>query len=262
MNQFFATDYQGAPFVLFDAAHLTALGIIILVNLALFPLRRVLTPWLRQAIRYALAALLVVNRIALHIWNIANDQWSIQWQLPLHLCSVFLWLSVYMLVTRSYPVFELAYFLGIGGATQALLTPDAGIYGFPHFYPVQFFITHGGIVTASVYMAVVEGYRPYWASLKKVFLWGNLYLAFVTVVNLLIGSNYMYTLRKPHVPTLLDHLGPWPWYLLSAEVIALLIFLALYAPYAIRDRNSRCPTPGLESHKTGYNGGTANHSDS
>jgi len=239
MSQFFAVDYHGNPFVLFGADHLTALGIIALFNLTLFFLRGSLTPRGRKTFRYTLAGLLVVNRVALHIWYIVNDQWSIQWQLPLHLCSVFLWLSVYMLLTRSYAVFEFAYFLGIGGAIQALLTPDAGIYGFPHFYPVQFFISHGGIVTAAVYMAVVEGYRPYWSSIRKVFLWGNVYLVFVTIINLLIGSNYMYTLRKPHVATLLDYLGPWPWYLVSAELVALAIFMFLYSPYIIYDLRIR-----------------------
>ncbi len=236
MRQFFAVDYHGNPFVLFGVDHLTALAIIALLNLALFFLRGFLTPRKRKLFRYTLAGLLVINRLALHTWYLINDQWSIQWQLPLHLCSLFLWLSVYMLLKRSYPVFEFAYFLGIGGAVQALLTPDAGIYGFPHFYPVQFFISHGGIITAAVYMAVVEGYRPAWSSIRKVFLWGNVYLIFVTLVNLSIGSNYMYTLRKPHVPTLLDYLGPWPWYLLNAELVALAIFILLYLPYAIQDQ--------------------------
>ncbi|GAB4481644.1 MAG: hypothetical protein OHK0031_03670 [Anaerolineales bacterium] len=30
-------------------------------------------------------------------------------------------------------IYELLYFMGIGGALQALLTPDVGIYGFPHY---------------------------------------------------------------------------------------------------------------------------------
>jgi uncharacterized membrane protein YwaF len=41
--------------------------------------------------------------------------------------------GAYMLVTRSYVVYEFAYFMGIASAIQALLTPDLGLYGFPTF---------------------------------------------------------------------------------------------------------------------------------
>jgi hypothetical integral membrane protein (TIGR02206 family) len=88
-------------------------------------------------------------------------------------------------------------------------------------------------------MAAVERYRPHWSSIKRVFIWVNIYLIIVTIINLLIGSNYLYTLHKPHIITLLDFLGPWPWYLLSAELIALILFLILYSPYAITDRRKR-----------------------
>ncbi len=238
MIQYFAKDYAGDPFMLFGPAHLTALGVVILINLSLLFARRTSNHRLHAFIRYTLAGVLVLNRIALHTWNIATGQWSIQWHLPLHLCSIFVWLSAIMLVSKSYTIFEYAYFLGIGGALQPLLTPDAGIYGFPHFYAIQFFISHGAIVTAAVYMAIAEGYRPHWSSIKKVFIWGNIYLLFVTIINLMINSNYLYTLHKPHSFTLLDFLGPWPWYLINAEIIALIIFLILYSPYLLSDRKA------------------------
>jgi hypothetical integral membrane protein (TIGR02206 family) len=233
--QFFAKDYQGDPFVLFDSAHLTALGILALIIAAIFFIPRPSNRKLRLGIRYGLAGLLIINELARQAWLIYYGDWTIQWNLPLHLCSLFVWLSAYMLITKNYAVFEFAYLLGIAGALQPMITPDAGRYGFPHFYPVQLFISHGGIVAAAVYMARIEGFRPYWSSFKKIIIWGNVYLVFVTIVNLMIGSNYLYTLHKPHVVTLLDFLGPWPWYLVVAEIIALLIFLILYTPFAIQD---------------------------
>ena len=33
MNDFFAKDYRGAPFVLFGAAHLIALGVVLLITI-------------------------------------------------------------------------------------------------------------------------------------------------------------------------------------------------------------------------------------
>lgn len=60
-------------------------------------------------------------------------------------------------------------------------------------------------------------------------------MAAVTVLNALIGSNYMFTLRKPATASLMDVLGPWPLYLISLEVIGLIMCLILYLPFALRD---------------------------
>ena len=58
----------------------------------------------------------------------------------------------------------------------------------------------------------------------------------MSAVNLLLDSNYMYTLRKPATASLFDLMGPWPWYLLGAEVLALGLFLLLYLPFALERR--------------------------
>lgn len=236
MTQFFAKDYTGGAFELFGSAHLVALALVLLINLVIVASRKRFTDLGKKRFRFGLAALLVINELAFHLWNYSIGQWTIQTMLPLHLCSVLVWVSAYMLLTRSYSIYEFAYFLGIGGAIQALLTPDAGIYGFPHFRFFQTIISHGAIVTAAIYMTLVEGYRPYWSSLVRVAIWGNIYMAAVGIVNWLVGSNYLFIARKPDTASLIDMLGPWPWYILSLEVVAILMCLALYLPYVLRDR--------------------------
>ena len=70
-------------------------------------------------------------------------------------------------------------------------------------------------------------------------MWGNVYLLVVTGINLLIDSNYMFTLHKPPTASLFDVLGPWPIYLLAAEGIAAVVFLLLYLPFAIKDYQAK-----------------------
>ena len=72
-----------------------------------------------------------------------------------------------MLIFKNYTIYEFAYFMGIGGAIQALMTPDIGIYGFPHFRFFQTFISHGLLVTSAIYLTIVEGMRPTWKSLLQ-----------------------------------------------------------------------------------------------
>jgi len=214
------------------------LGILLGINLALIIFRSKTNQVQRRKLRLVLAGILAINEIVYQIWLVLTDQWDYRWNLPLHLCTIFVWLSVWMLVTKSYFIFEMTYFLGIGAAIQPLLTSEVGAYGFPHFYAFQIFISHGGIITAAIFMATMEGFRPTWSSIKRVAIWGNIYLLLATIVNVAIGSNYLYTLHKPHIPTILDHLGPWPWYILAMEAIAVLMCLILYSPYMILDRKA------------------------
>ena len=55
----------------------------------------------------------------------------------------------------------------------------------------------------------------------------NIYAVVVGIINAIAGWNYGYLCRKPAMPSLLDFLGPWPWYLLSLELVAFLTFLIL-----------------------------------
>lgn len=59
----------------------------------------------------------------------------------------------------------------------------------------------------------------------------NCYALVVGAVNANWGWNYGYLCRKPSGPSLLDYLGPWPWYLLSLELVALAMFLLLELPW-------------------------------
>lgn len=239
--EFFAWDYQGDPFVLFGAAHLVALALVLLLNLSFLLLRSEKRAAWRKPVRVSMAILLIVNELGWHLWHIAYGQWDVQTMLPLHLCSLFVFLSAIMLLTRSYRIYEFAYFLGIGGALQALLTPDAGIYGFPHYRFFQTMLSHGLIVSASLYMTLAEGFRPTWRSLLKVALWGNVYMGVVFGLNFLLGSNYMYLAHKPATASALDLLGPWPVYLLWLELIAVAVFTLMYLPFAWSGRRKKTP---------------------
>jgi hypothetical integral membrane protein (TIGR02206 family) len=235
MGQFFAKDWTGEPFILFGPAHLIALAAVLFVNLAVVFLWRSPGPRARRIFRYTLAGVLIVNETLWHVWNYTTGQWAVQTMLPLHLCSIMVWLSAYMLVFENYALYEFVYFMGIGAATQALLTPDAGIYGFPHFRFFQAIVSHGAVVTAAVYMTVIEGFRPYWKSLVRLVIWLNVYMLFVMLVNRLIGSNYLFIAHKPETASLIDVLGPWLWYILSIEAIGVVVCLILYLPFAVRD---------------------------
>jgi hypothetical integral membrane protein (TIGR02206 family) len=233
----FSANYAGGPFQWLGPSHIGALVFYLLLNLFLTRFKRA-GDKTRQKIRWSLAIILCVNEIAWHAWNIAVGQWTIQTMLPLHLCSLLVWASALMLVTKNYSIYEFGYFLGIGGAIQALITPDLGMYGFPHFRFFQTFISHGLIITSAIYMTTVEGYRPTWRSLLKVAFWMNIYVLIIFFINRTIGSNYLNINFKPSTPSLLDLLPPWPVYVLYMELIGIATCLLLYLPFFINDRRA------------------------
>ncbi len=245
MAHFFSQFFFGPPFRPFEPAHLIALGLILFLNLLIVVRGQRLTPTARRAARYTLAAVLLAAQISGTAWIVSIGKASLQTVLPLHLCSLMMWLSAYMLLARIPGLFELSYFLGFGAALFALATPDVGQFNFPHFVFFQALIGHGALLTAQVYMAAVEGFRPGRHAVLRVYAALNVYIPLVALVNWLTGANYLFLASKPDFPTPLDVLGPWPWYILSVDAIALAVLFLLNLPF-----RSKLKTPPMRPLET------------
>lgn len=231
MERYFQAD-GGDVFILFSLTHWMTLLVLVGIIFLIFLFRRVLRkPTLNTFVRSVLAAILILSEISLHAWLWSIGEWTIQYSLPFHLSSISILLSAALLLTKSFSLFEFTCFAGVGSALQAMLTPDISVYTFPHFRYVHFFISHGGIVVANMFIVFVEKYRPTAKSVWKAFLYLNLYTFFVFLLNYLIEGNYMYISEKPVNPSMLDYLGPWPLYLIPLEVIAIATFVLLYLPF-------------------------------
>ena len=171
-------------------------------------------------------------------WTLAGEK-SIDNLLPFHLCDVAAITAGIALLTRRPLFCALTYFWGLAATVQALLTPAITV-GFPALPFVMFFIQHFAVVIAALYLPVVVGWRPRlpaWKTLLEVCGWSVAYLAFAMTANRLLGSNFAFASRPPDNPSLIDHLGPWPWYLLSMQAIALVFFYLLILPFKRPGKN-------------------------
>ncbi len=238
MYTFWRADYAGDPFELFGVPHIAVLVVVGLAGLALVLRGRDLSPDRRRSLSHLLAWLLILNEILWHVWAAVENLYTLDEMLPLHLCSVMVWVSAYALVAGDRRFYPAMYFLGVGGAIQALITPDAGIYGFPHVRFMQTMISHGLVFLAGVFVASAEGYRPTVRAVVSVFAGLNVYALVVGFINAAVGSNYLYVNGKPETPSIIDMMPAWPWYLLYLEVIALVLFLLLYLPFVRRPREA------------------------
>ncbi|MBN2533506.1 MAG: TIGR02206 family membrane protein [Spirochaetales bacterium] len=235
MPDFLGPEYMKGMFHIFSFSHFTALFIILFSCIAIVLwLKNTKNDRTRLIFCIILSVLLLVQEATRSIWHVWIGDFSWGEHLPLHLCGVGIILGPVMLLKKNYALYELIYFWGFGGAVQALLTPDL-LYGFPHYIFFQYFLSHGLIIIACVYMTFVVGFRPTWKSLFKVFIITNIYMGIMALVNLATNGNYMFLCEKPVNPTIYDFLGPWPWYILSVEGIGIIVMLVFYSPFVIKD---------------------------
>ena len=183
-----------------------------------------------KVLRRGLAALLLSDTIVFYWYQVTHRLLSYPAHIPLELCDLSLLLAFLSLLTLNPMAFDVAYYLGLGGASMALITPNLW-EPFPSFGTVQFFIAHG-LTVAGVLFLVWSGLaRPRPGSIGRAMLGLNIFTALAGAFDAIYKTNYMYLRAKPANASLLDSLGPWPWYLVSAELVALAIFTLLYLPF-------------------------------
>lgn len=149
--------------------------------------------------------------------------------LPFDICNLTALLLPFLMWNPSYRVHEILYFWILAGTVQAIITPHL-FNGFPNYIFIKYWMVHAGLVVYAVYATQVFNFKPTFRSIGKSFLALQAYLVFVLIINLLLDSNYVYVLRKPPTASALDYLGPWPWYILAGEALALLVFFLLWLP--------------------------------
>lgn len=151
--------------------------------------------------------------------------------LPLQLCDLSVWVAAAASLFRRQFCFEFAYFAGLAGGGMALLTPDLWA-PWPSYPSAYYFLSHGLTVTTVLFLVWGAGMRPTSWALGRFLLAANAYAVLVGLVNAAFQTNYLYLCRKPEAPTILDHLGPWPWYLVFGEAIAAALCLLLWLPFS------------------------------
>ena len=78
--------------------------------------------------------------------------------------------------------------------------------------------------------------KPTIKSVKKAFIGLNIFLVIAFISNIIIGSNYFWIMGKPPAGSLLDYMGPWPWYILTGEFVALAHFMVAYLLFLFIDK--------------------------
>jgi hypothetical integral membrane protein (TIGR02206 family) len=189
----------------------------------------------RAGVRYGLSILLFANWIAYEVNRAGVGQLDLAHAAPMQLCDWAMFAVIAALVTLRRGVYEVAYFWGLAGTLQAILTPNLK-EGFPSPWFISFFVAHCGIVVGVLYLTAVEGLRPRPWSIVHALLWSEVYLVSALVVNHFTGANYGFLSHRPFGKSLLDYLSDnHTLYVIEMNLLAVAFYLVLYLPFWVRD---------------------------
>jgi hypothetical integral membrane protein (TIGR02206 family) len=241
----FARSYKEYDFEMFSLSHFVIMGIFILIAVCIFLYRDKLAAgeWRKTEIGFAVS--LIIIDITYHLWMIVSGNWNVSNSLPLEMCSISLVLTVLLLLTRKKIIYEVLLFTALIGASQAIITPSLN-YDFPHFRFFHFFYTHMMITWVTLYFTWAKGYRPTIWSVVKLMVFLNILMPIILLINKLVDGNYMFLSNKPDRSSLLDVLGPYPWYILSMEGLAITLSLIVWLVFREKDKHKDSKNIHLE----------------
>jgi hypothetical integral membrane protein (TIGR02206 family) len=233
----------GSSLTLLTVEHVGAIAAVVAVTAALTIGARVRPGRWLTVVSRTLAVLIVIAEPSYWVTQISNGTWSARYDLPLQLSNASELVAAAALWWPKPILVELTYFWGLGAVIQALATPDFTQH-FPDPAYFRFYVTHGGVLAAAVFLVIGRRVYPRPGAPLRVFLITIAFAAVVGLADVLTGGNYMYLRIKPAAGSLLNFMGPWPWYIASGALLAVVLLTILYAPFWFVRRRDRSASVG------------------
>jgi hypothetical integral membrane protein (TIGR02206 family) len=156
---------------------------------------------------------------------------AIDRSVPLRLTDLATVAAAYALWSQRRWPFALTYYWGLVLSTQALISPVLMSPDFPHYQFLGFWGIHLLVVWAAIYLTWGRRMRPGWHSYRVTVLITVVWAAVTFAFNSIARTNYGFLNEKPATASLLDVLGPWPVYLLTATVLILIVWALMTWPW-------------------------------
>ena len=194
--------------------------------------------------RRVFSASIIATAVPLQILQFLPGDWDFDTSLPLQLCDMAWIAAAYALWTRRPRACALTYYWGLTLTSQALITPGL-VQPFPHPRFIGYWAMHLLVVWAAVYLTAAMGVRPSWrvyrSTIGLTLLWALTVMAF----NVAFGTNYGFLNAKPGTGSILDLLGPWPWYVVTEIVLLTALWAMITLPWTTGKRRASRSTVTL-----------------
>jgi hypothetical integral membrane protein (TIGR02206 family) len=193
-----------------------------------------------------LSSIILINELAYHIYWYSIGCWLPTNGFLLHMCGVSIVLIPFVLFSWNQKIRiylgEVVFFWGLGGALQAVLTPDINVHGFPEYKYFSFFISHGFLIITAIFIIIAFNIRiGLWSYIRNFFITNTAVVIFFLANPLFRNiapfeiANYFVVGYPPPDGSIIDVLveifGPSPWYLIGLELVGLAYFGLICIPF-------------------------------
>ena len=197
-------------------------------------------------ISYGLISFALVQEILDYLNRIFLDElydFKLSTALPLQFCVIGFYFSIFGIYMASTDkkfspkleqfIFDCAYVLGFSGAFQALIAVDlTGINNMIGIFALNW--AHTLIILNVLWLIFAYNKRFNTKSILHSFLFINIIIIPVGLINFILDANYMFICKPPNVSTPF-FIGEWPIYLIWLELIYFIYILILYFPFKAMD---------------------------
>lgn len=157
--------------------------------------------------------------------------------LPLHLCGISIFITLWYAFRPSKFVGNLLYSLSLPGAMAALIFPDWTKYPFLHFSNINSFTIHTWLVMVVIVLLYSKRIVPDYKYLPKCLGFLGVLALPIYFLNKLWNTNFMF-INTPSKGSPLEPLAKLlgnPGYIFGAVVLLIIVWVVMYLPYVIKD---------------------------
>lgn len=223
---------SGVGFSHFDTLHLIWLAVFVFITFACIIWYRNLGEKGKRLWKITVAALLVADEIFKVVMLVAGERYLPSY-LPLHLCSINIFLIAYHAWKPSRLVGGYLYTVGIPGAVAALLFPTWTSLPLANFMHLHSFTVHILLALYPITLAAAGELAP---EVKKIPNYLLLLIAMaipIYFVNLLLDTNFMFLMSVDQGNPLYLFEQLWGNHLYGFPVLITAVLIVMYVPLVI-----------------------------
>ncbi len=230
-----ATIPDGLGFEHYDGVHLFWLGVFALLTASLIFIYKRASENTRRYMKYTLAALLIADELFKIIGLASHGNYTAGY-LPLHLCSINIFIIAIYAIRPSKLLGNFLYIICIPAALAALIFPNWTNMPLSNFMHIHSFTVHILLAAVPIILTVVGEIKP---SLKH--LPGCLVILAIAAVvaltfNLIFDTNFMYLMEAPEGNPLYWFAQNTPSHLIGYPVMITAIIVVMISPFEIARR--------------------------
>ena len=192
---------------------------------------------LKRIIIQAVSYLVIFNEVAFQINMVFYGIWSIDTSLPLEMCYVSaLLIPFYSMNNKSRALKNWFFFAGFCGSLFAFI--NTNLSEFEQIYiSIHYFFAHGLVIFIALSI-IADGYRPAWKDYFDVIKWTTVLVLIIIIINILLGSNYMFTFEKPEGINFTLLMPGWPFYFLIMLLVGLTSYTVMMGLMFFTDKDN------------------------